>query len=107
MQAGDRKGHKVENRLKLQVIINLNSTFTDVNGISWTRSTQLKDLLNPKSFAKRDEKGEIREYCYGVDREGNYLGDEVAISEMRKTVGIAMEYLEKWQQWDKTEKKKG
>ncbi|QTL98673.1 hypothetical protein GM661_12215 [Iocasia frigidifontis] len=81
--------------------VNLEKTITDTNGLSRTRSTKLNDLLTPKEFAKKytDPKtGEEKpKPIYGVDDRGNYLGDEVALAEMRQRAGIAMEYLEKWE----------
>jgi hypothetical protein len=58
----------------------------------------LKDILSdPESFAERDEDGNVKSYSYGIDDEGNYLGKEAGKIDLRKNAGIAMEYLEKWE----------
>ncbi|AZO94385.1 hypothetical protein [Halocella sp. SP3-1] len=52
-------------------------------------------LKDPERFAIRDENGEVKEYVYGTDIQGNYHGKETGLKELRKEAGIAMEYLEK------------
>ncbi|KXS40090.1 MULTISPECIES: hypothetical protein [unclassified Candidatus Frackibacter] len=57
----------------------------------------LNDLLKPELFVETDEYGEVIEYKYGgLDEEGNYKKEE-GIVELRQNAGIAMEYLEKWE----------
>ena len=73
-------------------------------------STQLKDLLTPEVFARRNAEGKIERYIYmNVEDKDNVSAEEKqqGIIEMRKEAGIAMEYLEKWQQSTKPGKPKG
>jgi hypothetical protein len=60
-------------------------------------STYIKDLLTPGLFYRVYDNGEI-EYCYGSVGKGKFVESQGLI-EMRQAAGIAMEYLEKWQQW--------
>ncbi|MTI59475.1 MAG: hypothetical protein FH762_05710 [Firmicutes bacterium] len=81
--------------------VNLEKTITDTNGVSRKRSTKLNGLLTPDSFAreKTDPKTKRKKNVniYGTDNQGNYLGKDEGLAEMRQHAGIAMEYLEKWQ----------
>ena len=70
--------------------VSLESTTLDTNGVSRSRSTKLKDLLNPESFVITNEKGEIEDHIHGRGEKGK--------AEMRRCAGIAMEYLEKLQE---------
>ncbi|OCL25318.1 hypothetical protein U472_13250 [Orenia metallireducens] len=86
-------------------------TFSNLTNLEWQfvnleitnddekrRSNKLKDILSdPESFAERDEDGNVKSYSYGIDDEGNYLGKEAGKIDLRKNAGIAMEYLEKWE----------
>ena len=79
--------------------VSLNKTFLDANGVTRTRSTQLKDLLKPELFVRIDEEknefGDNVNYVYGErDQNGNYI-KETGLIELRQKAGIAMEYLEK------------
>src|SRR5690554_1094022 len=72
---------------------------------------KLKDLLKPELFVRIDEEknefGDNVNYVYGErDQNGNYI-KETGLIELRQKAGIAMEYLEKWQEYDYTEGKRG
>ena len=57
---------------------------------------QLNDILkDPERFAIRDDNGDVKEYVYGNDISGNYLGKDEGVKELKEAAGIAMEYLEK------------
>jgi hypothetical protein len=62
-------------------------------------TTQLNDLLTPKSFIKRDEEGNFEEYVYmkevKIEEDISQYNMEHGLIEMRQAAGIAMEYLEK------------
>ena len=77
---------------------------TDSEGNIYYEYKKLKDLLTPDVFQriKKDEKGnDIRKYIYGTDENGKY-DKELGLFEMRQKAGIAMEYLEKWQEYEET-----
>ncbi|OCL25316.1 hypothetical protein U472_13240 [Orenia metallireducens] len=82
--------------------VNLESSTIDTNGVSRKRSNKLKDILSdPESFAERDDSGNFESYVYmkNVKREGDITQEDIeeAKIKMRKNAGIAMEYLEKWE----------
>ena len=54
-----------------------------------------KILKDPERFAIRDDNGDVKEYVYGNDISGNYLGKDEGVKELKEAAGIAMEYLEK------------
>ena len=89
-------------------------TFTNLTNIRWEfldvfdknnedilkNTVQASILLNkilkdPERFAIRDDNGDVKEYVYGNDISGNYLGKEEGEKELKEAAGIAMEYLEK------------
>ena len=78
---------------------------------SGDQSTQLKDLLKPELFVREDEEGNFDGYVYMEnvkDRNDISAQDkEEGIIKLRQKAGIAMEYLEKWQEYDYTEGKRG
>jgi hypothetical protein len=102
----------MSDRLKSTITHKELLTFTNLTNLEWQfvdlkgelvkkkngDKNTINDLLKPELFAKRDEDGNIREYVYGADNEGNYIGDEQGKIDLRKTSGISMEYLEKWQE---------
>ncbi|MTI59472.1 MAG: hypothetical protein FH762_05695, partial [Firmicutes bacterium] len=73
----------------------------DKNGNTISVYKKLNSLLTPDSFAreKTDPKTKRKKNVniYGTDSQGNYLGKDEGLAEMRQHAGIAMEYLEKWQ----------
>ncbi|QTL98671.1 hypothetical protein GM661_12205 [Iocasia frigidifontis] len=64
---------------------------------------KLNSLLTPDSFARKDARGKIEKYQYmeNVDvKRGEKVTSEdreEGLFKMRQKAGIAMEYLEKWQ----------
>lgn len=99
-------------------------TFSNLTNLDWhfvdlytksdeekKRSTNLNDLLTPKSFIKRDEEGNFEEYVYmkevKTEEDISQYNMEHGLVEMRQAAGIAMEYLEKWQQWKETDGAEG
>ena len=74
-------------------------------------STYINDLLTPKSFIKRDEEGNFEEYVYmkevKIEEDISQYNMEHGLVEMWQAAGIAMEYLEKWQQWKETDGAEG
>ena len=93
-------------------------TFSNLTNLDWhfvdlytksdeekKRSTNLNDLLTPGAFYRVYDNGE-REYCYGSVGKGSFVETQ-GLVEMRQAAGIAMEYLEKWQQWKETDGAEG
>ncbi|QTL98669.1 hypothetical protein GM661_12195 [Iocasia frigidifontis] len=73
---------------------------TDQNGKVSFVYHKLNSLLTPNSFIKAYKNPRTKRdpiYCYGTDNQGTYLGKDEGLAEMRQNAGIAMEYLEKWQ----------
>jgi len=66
---------------------------------------RLNDLLTPGAFYRVYDNGE-KEYCYGSVGKGSFVETQ-GLVEMRQAAGIAMEYLEKWQQWKETDGAEG
>jgi len=60
---------------------------------------ELKDLLIPGVFVRKNKEGEIEEYSYleGIKREEDITEEDlkIGLAEMRQKAGIAMEYKEK------------
>ena len=69
--------------------------------VSEERYKKLNDLLAPENFVRVYEDG-TKEYRYGADEEGNLISKEQGLFEMHQKAGIAMEYLEKWQEYEET-----
>ena len=70
-------------------------------------NTFLKDLLKPESFIDKNRKGKFEKYVYmeNVKKEKDISQKDIeeGKAELRKNAGIAMEYLEKWQEEDNDE----
>jgi hypothetical protein len=90
-------------------LANLEWQFVDIEGIRQLRksgqkgeniqSTKLNDLLSdPKSFVETDREGNVEAYQYGANDDGEFINTEKGLAEMRSKAGIAMEYLEKYQE---------
>jgi len=88
-------------------------TFSNLTNLEWQfvdlpeeaeeeSENKLNKLLNSKSFIRGYEDPQTKNnpiYVYGEGEE--------AKAKLRKNAGIAMEYLEKWQRWQDTDKKEG
>ena len=89
-------------------LTNLEMEFVDLNQIAKNafgeeseEKLKLNDLLAPENFVRVYEDG-TKEYRYGADEEGNLISKEQGLFEMHQKAGIAMEYLEKWQEYEET-----